>query len=176
MTFAGAGTVGGINMALPPSLNIPGDPGKAAFSIKSVAADRLSYTVQAATSASSSATGGGPGVVAGLDVPSITLTLYDDNETAPSGSTLGQHQLYTPTEIYNTSSGPFASGLGATDTFDIQFALGLGQMRPSSDLQVSLGGFGELAIRASRSSSTSRSIRPPRRSTRPGISMAIPTP
>jgi len=141
VTFAGAGTVGGINMAAPPSLNIPGDPGKAAFSIQSVAANGLSYTVQAATSASASTTGGGPGVVAGLDVTSITLTLYDDNETAPSGSTLGQHQLYTPTEIYNTSSGPFVSATGTTDTFDIQFALGLGQMRPASNLQVSLGFF-----------------------------------
>jgi hypothetical protein len=144
VTFAGAGTVGGINMAAPPSLNIPGDPGKAAFVIQDIANDGLSYTVQAATSATSSATGGGPGVVAGLDVASITLTLYDDNETAPSGSTLGQHQLYTPTEIYNTSSGPFVSATGTTDTFDIQFALGLGQMRPASDLQVSLGFFAGL--------------------------------
>ena len=140
VTFAGAGTVGGINMAVPPSLNIPGDPGKAAFVIKSVSAG--SYTVQAATSATDSATGGGPGVVAGLDVASISLTLYDDNETAPSGTTLADHQLYTPTEIYNTSNGPFVSASGTADTFDIQFALGLGQMRPASDLQVSLGFWG----------------------------------
>lgn len=140
VTFAGAGTVGGINMAAPPSLNIPGDPGKAAFVIQSVSAG--SYTVKAATSATASATGGGPGVVAGLDVASITLTLYDDNETAPSGTTLADHQQYTPTEIYNTSSGPFVSASGATDTIDLQFALGLGQMRPASDLQVSLGFWG----------------------------------
>lgn len=141
VTFAGAGTVGGINMATPPSLNIPGDPGKAAFVIHSVANDGLSYTVLAATNATASATGGGPGVVAGLDVSSITLTLYDDNETPPSGTTLADHQLYTPTEIYNTSAGPFVSASGTTDTFDIQFALGLGQMRPASDLLVSLGFF-----------------------------------
>lgn len=141
VTFAGAGSVGGINMAAPPSLNIPGDTGKAAFVIQSVSGD--SYTIKAATSATASATGGGPGVVAGLDVASITLTLYDDGETAPSGTTLADHQLYTPTEIYNTSSGPFVKALGSTDTVDVQFALGLGQMRPSTDLKVSLGFFVE---------------------------------
>jgi hypothetical protein len=139
VTFAGAGIVGGINMAAPPSLNIPGDPGKAAFVIQSVSGD--SYTIQAATKATSSTTGGGAGVVAGLDVHSITLTLYDDNETAPHGTTLPDHQLYTPTEIYNTSSGPFVNALGASDTIDVQFSLGLGQMRPSTDLKVSLGFF-----------------------------------
>lgn len=139
VTFAGAGTVGGINMMAPPSLNIPGDPGKSAFVIQSVTGN--SYTVQAATSASASATGGGSGVVGGLDVASITLTLYDDNETAPAGSTLPDHQLYTPTEIYNTSPGPFVKALGSTDTVDVQFSLGLGQMRPATDLKVSLGFF-----------------------------------
>ena len=139
VTFAGAGTVGGINMSAPPSLNVPGDPGKAAFVIQSVTGN--SYTVQAATSATSSVTGGGSGVVAGLDVPSITLTLYDDNETAPGGSTLPDHQLYTPTEIYNTSPGPFVKALDSADSVDVQFSLGLGQMRPAADLKVSLGFF-----------------------------------
>lgn len=144
VTFAGAGTVGGIDMATPPSLNIPYDSAKAAFVIQSVAADGLSYTVQASSNANASVTGGGAGVVAGLDVPRITLTLYDDHELPPHGTTLADHQLYTPTKIYNTSSGPFVKALESADTVDVQFALGLGQMRPATDLKVSLGFFVEI--------------------------------
>jgi hypothetical protein len=136
VSFAGAGTVNGVDM----SKGFEIAPNFFAFTIQSVDAATNTYTVLAVQNATAAGSGGGNAVVAGYDVSSVNITLYDNNETPPGGQTLAQHQLYTPTAIYNTSSGPFVeSGQGAKGDLDMTFGLGLSQMRPRDDLDVSLG-------------------------------------
>jgi hypothetical protein len=66
------------------------------------------------------------------DVTNITLTLFDDSET-PTG--------YTPTEIYDTSAGPFVAPLSSTGAPNLSLVLdfGLGQMRPDLLSTVKVG-------------------------------------
>jgi len=141
VTFAGGNVVAGIDMTAAPV--IP-NTGVNAFTITSVDPDAGTYTVVASTPATATTTGGGTGVVAGLNVANIAIMLYDDHETPPTGQTLAQHQQYTPTEIYNTydpTLGPLVAprGTGHAADLDLQFGLGLGQMRPRDDLTVKLG-------------------------------------
>lgn len=136
VSFAGAGTVNGVDMGK--GFEIA--PNFFAFTIQSVDTTANTYTVLAGQNATSAGSGGGNAVVAGYDVSNVAITLYDNNETPPAGQTLAQHQLYTPTAIYNSSSGPFVeSGQGTTGDLDMTFGLGLSQMRPRDDLKVSLG-------------------------------------
>lgn len=141
VTFAGGSVVAGIDMTAAPLI---ANSGVNAFTIASVNAGAGTYTVVASTPASATTTGGGTGVVAGLNVANIAITLYDDDETPPTGQTLAQHQQYTPTEIYNTydpSLGALVAprATGHAHDLDLQFGLGLGQMRPRDDLTVKLG-------------------------------------
>lgn len=145
VTFAGGSPVAGITMTAAPLI---AGTGVNAFTIKSVDVAAGTYTVEATTVASDTTTGGGTGVVAGLNVTNIAITLYDDHETPPTGQTLQQHQQYTQTEIYNTyypSLGALVAprGDGHSSDLDLQFGLGLGQMRPRDDLTVKLGFFKE---------------------------------
>lgn len=125
VTFAGATVVGGITLA-------------GTYAITATGAG--TYTVTASSNATATATGGGSAVTFQKDVDNITLTLFDDNETAPSGQTLPDVQGYTPTLIYDTSSGPFVAPQGSTGAPNLSLVLdfGLGQMRldPNATIQI----------------------------------------
>lgn len=125
VTFAGAAVVGDLTIA-------------GTYTIASVGAG--SYTITASSNANATTTGGGSTVTFQKDVDSITLTLFDDNETAPSGQTLPDVQGYTPTLIYDTSAGPFVAPLESTGAPNLSLVLnfGLGQMRldPNATLQI----------------------------------------
>lgn len=140
VTFAGATPFAGIDMTKDVPL-IAGTKVKA-YTITNLDVAAKTYQVMTTTNATGGAnqTGGGSGVVAGYNVPNITLTLYDDNEPVATGKTQGETQLYTPTEIYNTPfSTPVApQGAGHSSDLSLQFSLGLGQFRPASDVKVSL--------------------------------------
>jgi hypothetical protein len=128
VNFSGASSVGGLTLA-------------GIYAITGVAA--TSYTVSTgSTLATATATGGGGNVVFQKDVDAITLTLFDDNETAPVGQTLPDIQGYTPTEIYDTHTAPYVAPLGGTST-DLSFVIdfGLGQMRPDPDFVIARIGF-----------------------------------
>lgn len=125
VSFAGAAVVGGLTLA-------------GTYTIVSVGAG--SYTITASSPATATATGGGSTVTFQKDVDSITLTLFDDNETAPSGQTLPDVQGYTATLIYDTSAGPFVAPLESTGAPNLSLVLnfGLGQMRldPAATVQI----------------------------------------
>lgn len=126
VTFAGATVVGGITLA-------------GTYAITGVGAG--TYTVTASSNASATATGGGSSVTFQKDVDNITLTLFDDNETAPSGQTLPDVQGYTPTLIYDTSAGPFVAPQSSTGAPNLSLVLnfGLGQMRLDPDATIQVG-------------------------------------
>ncbi len=140
VTFAGGNPIAGIDMtkAMP---TIAGTT-VTAFTIANLDTTAKTYQVQTTMNATGSGAqqGGGTGVVAGYDVPLITLNLYDDNEPAAAGKSQGETQLYVQTEIYNTPLGtPVApQGSGFSSDLSLQFSLGLGQMRPADDVKVSL--------------------------------------
>jgi hypothetical protein len=142
VTFAGGSPVAGIDMTAAPLI---GSTGVNAFVITGVDAVAGTYTVDTLTRpANQTTTGGGTGVVAGLNVGNIKITLFDDGETPPSGQTVAEHQSYTPTEIYNTYDAALGAlvaprAAGHSADLDLQFGLGLGQMRPRDDLTVKLG-------------------------------------
>ena len=148
VTFAGAAIVGGITVA-------------GTYAITGIGAGN--YTVTASANATATAIGGGGTVTFQKDVDSITLTLFDDNETAPSGQTLPDVQGYTPTLIYDTSAGPFVAPLESTGAPNLSLVLnfGLGQMRldPNATLQIGFytgtsGGVAQFDYVAIPSSST----------------------
>jgi len=127
VTFSNVSTLGGLNL-------------NGQFTIASIGAG--TYTFTASGTANATMTGGGGSVVFQKNVQDITLTLFDDNETAPSPPpTLPDIQGYTPTEIYDTSSGPFVAPLDSTGAPDLSLivSLGLGQMRPDPDSTVKIG-------------------------------------
>lgn len=142
VTFAGGSVVAGIDMTAAPLI---AGTGVNAFTITGVDAVAGTYTVEAAAAANATvAAGGGTGVVAGLNVGNIKITLYDDAEAPPAGQTVAEHQNYTPTEIYNTYDAALGAlvaprATGHSTDLDLQFGLGLGQMRPRDDLTVKLG-------------------------------------
>lgn len=117
VTFSGATAVGGITLA-------------GTYAITAVGAG--TYTVNGGSNANAGTTGGGSGVVYQRDVTNITLTLFDDGET-PTG--------YTPTEIYDTSAGPFVQPLTSTGAPNLSLVLdfGLGQMRPDPSSTITVG-------------------------------------
>ena len=140
VTFAGGTKVAGIDMLAPPVLADTSN--KAAWTIHSLVTG--GYTIDVGrTTANATISGGGGGVVAGYDVPAIHLTLFDDNEPAAAGKTLAETQGYTPTAIFNSHAGPFveSTGPGHSQNLELDFGLGIGQMRPASGLTVSLGFF-----------------------------------
>ncbi|WP_422000097.1 hypothetical protein [Reyranella sp.] len=130
VTFSNVATVGGLNL-------------NGTFSITGVNGGAGTYTFSAGASvkATSTTTGGGSAVIYQKDVQAITLTLFDDNEAAAGGQTLAQHQGYTPTAIYDTSSGPFVAPQSSTGAPNLSLvvSLGLGQMRPDPSSTVKVG-------------------------------------
>lgn len=85
--------------------------------------------------ATAAATGGGNAVIAGANVQNITLTLFDDHQTANQQQTLAQTQGYTSKAIYDTydsSVGPLVAPLSAPAGSALGALVvnaGVGQMR-----------------------------------------------
>lgn len=126
VTFSNVGTLGGLNL-------------NGQFTIASIGAG--TYTFTTSTNATATAVGGGSGVVFQKNVQQITVTLFDDNESGTGGQTLPDIQGYTPTAIYDTSSGPFVAPLSSTGApnLSLVISLGLGQMRPDPSSTVQIG-------------------------------------
>ncbi len=133
VSFGGVASFAGIE---PAALN-------ATFTITKII-DAAHYQVQLNNAtANSTGPGGGTAVVAGVDVQEITLTLFDDNQTAVSPDTLAQTQGYTPTVIYNTYENveQLVEPLESTGAPNLSLILGMGvgQLRVDPDATVTLG-------------------------------------
>jgi hypothetical protein len=97
VTFNVSGTVGGI------AIN------NNTYSIYSIDTANSTYQFSSGVAATAATNNVGGAVIYQKNVENISLTLFDDNEAAAPGDTLGETQGYTPPVLWNNSAGPFVN-------------------------------------------------------------------